>query len=124
MRPRLDFDPLQAVEHLRAADPVLGGVIDRVGPFRLELKPAQNLFEALMRSIVYQQLHGRAAASIHGRVLEVLARHGGATAEALLTASDAELRGAGLSNNKLLAVRDLALKCREKTVPSLKRHSA
>ena len=120
MKARFDFDPIQAVEHLRAGDPALAAVIDRVGPFTLELRPARSLFEAMMRSIIYQQLHGRAAASIHGRVLEVLEKHGGATAEALLPATDAELRAAGLSNNKLLAVRDLALKCREKTVPVLK----
>ena len=95
-------------------------MIDRVGPFALELSPAASLFEALLRSIVYQQLHGKAAATIHGRVLAELAIHGGTTPEALARASDAALRGAGLSGNKLLAVRDLSAKCREGTVPSLK----
>ena len=119
MKPRLQFDPAAAVAHLRARDPALAGLIDRLGPFALELKPAASLFEALLRSIVYQQLHGKAAATIHGRVLAELARHGGTTPDALGQASDAALRGAGLSGNKLLAVRDLALKCREGTVPSL-----
>lgn len=120
MKPRLQFDPEQALAHLRANDTELAALIERVGPFALELKAAQSLFEAMLRSIIYQQLHGKAAASIHARVLAVLERHGGATPEALAAASDAELRGAGLSGNKLLAVRDLALKCREGTVPSLK----
>lgn len=106
--------------HLRASDPVLATLIDRVGPFALELNPAASLFEALLRSIVYQQLHGKAAATIHGRVLAKLARHGGPTPGALARATDAALRGAGLSGNKLLAVRDLSAKCREGTVPSLK----
>jgi DNA-3-methyladenine glycosylase II len=120
MKPKFNFDPVEAVAHLRTSDEVLGAVIDRVGPLALELKPAKSLFEAMMRSIVYQQLHGKAAATIHGRVLVELARHGGENPEALAKASDAALRGAGLSRNKLLALRDLAAKCLEGTVPSLK----
>lgn len=120
MKPQFNFDPAEALIHLRASDERLGKLIDRVGLFTLELKPTKSLFEAMLRSIVYQQLHGKAAASILGRVLDELAQHGGATPEALLTVSDAALRGAGLSANKLLAVRDLALKCREKIVPTLK----
>ncbi len=119
MKPRYGFDPAAALAHLRASDPALAGLIDRIGPFAMEMKAADSLFEAMLRSIVYQQLHGKAAATIHGRVLAELDRHGGPTPEALTKASDAALRGAGLSGNKLLAVRDLSLKCREGTVPSL-----
>jgi DNA-3-methyladenine glycosylase II len=120
MKPKFNFDPVEAVAHLRASDPVLGALIDRVGPLALELKSAHSLFEAMLRSIVYQQLHAKAASTILGRVLVELARHGGAKPEALARASDVALRGAGLSANKLLAVRDLAAKCMEGTVPSLK----
>lgn len=119
MKPRLQFNPAAALAHLRSSDEELAALIDRIGPFALELKPAESLFEALLRSIVYQQLHGKAAATILGRVLVELARHGGTTPEALTKATDAALRGAGLSGNKLRAVRDLAAKCREGTVPSL-----
>jgi DNA-3-methyladenine glycosylase II len=120
MKPKFNYDRVAAVAHLRASDAVLGALIDRVGPLALELKSADSLFEAMLRSIVYQQLHAKAAATILGRVLVELARHGGASPEALARASDAALRGAGLSANKLLAVRDLAAKCLEGTVPSLK----
>ncbi len=120
MKPRFYFDPAEAVAHLRARDEVLAAAMDRVGAFALELKPITSLFEAMLRSIVYQQLHGNAAAAIHGRVIVVLQAHGGATAEALLKAPDAALRGAGLSANKLLAVRALAEKCRDGVVPTLK----
>jgi 3-methyladenine DNA glycosylase/8-oxoguanine DNA glycosylase len=120
MKPKFNFDPVVAVAHLRASDAVLGVLIDRVGPMALEPKRANSLFEAMLRSIVYQQLHAKAAATILGRVLVELARHGGASPEALARVSDAALRGAGLSANKLLAVRDLAAKCMEGTVPSLK----
>lgn len=120
MKPKLQFDPAIALAHLRAGDPALAGLIDRVGPFALELSAAGSLFEAMLRSIVYQQLHGKAAASIHGRVLVELKQHGGPTPAALAKASDAALRGAGLSGNKLLAVRDLSRKCLAGTVPSLR----
>ncbi len=73
-----------------------------------------------MRSIVYQQLHGLAAKSIHSRVLAKLEPHGGATPEAVMKIADAELRSAGLSANKLLAIRDLARKCLDGTVPTLR----
>ncbi|HWZ95323.1 MAG TPA: hypothetical protein VNW30_09030 [Opitutaceae bacterium] len=120
MKPKFNFNPVAAVAHLRASDAVLGALIDRVGPLDLGLKSAHSLFEAMLRSIVYQQLHAKAASTILGRVLVELARHGGAKPEALARVSDAALRGAGLSANKLLALRDLAAKCMEGTVPSLK----
>jgi 3-methyladenine DNA glycosylase/8-oxoguanine DNA glycosylase len=120
MKSGFAFDPVAAVSHLRAADPALDDLIGRVGPFALELHPARSLFEALLRSIVYQQLHGKAAATIHGRVLALLAGHGGVTPESTELASDTALRGAGLSRNKLLAIRDLAAKCRAGIVPTLR----
>jgi len=120
MKPKFNFDPVEAVAHLRTSDAVLGALIDRVGPLALELKSADSLFEAMLRSIVYQQLHAKAASTILGRVLVELARHGGASPEALARVPDAALRGAGLSANKLLALRDLAAKCIEGTVPSMK----
>jgi len=119
MKPKFHYKPAAALTHLRASDPILAALIDRVGPFALEMKPAESLFAAMLRSITSQQLNGKAAATIHGRVLAVLARHGGTAPDALARASDADLRGAGLSRNKLLALRDLAAKCLEGTVPSL-----
>lgn len=115
----LGFDPAVALAHLTDADPALGRLIKEIGPFAMELKAADSLFEAMLRSIVYQQLHGKAAASIHARVLAVLAAHGGTTPAAVARAKDATLRAAGLSQAKLLAIRDLAEKCRAGTVPSL-----
>ncbi|HYC70553.1 MAG TPA: DNA-3-methyladenine glycosylase 2 family protein [Opitutaceae bacterium] len=119
MAPRYEYEPAAAVAHLRQVDPVLGGVIDRVGPFALELQPARTLFQALLRSIVYQQLHGKAAATIHGRVRDVLLPHGGLLPEALAAASDLALRTAGLSRAKLAAVRDLTAKCQDGAIPTL-----
>lgn len=120
MKSRFQYDPADALVHLRAADTELAALIDRVGPFAMEMHAADSLFEALLRSIVYQQLHAKAAGNIHDRVLTELARHGGPTPAALARATDEALRGAGLSRGKLLAVRDLADKCLAGTVPTLK----
>ena len=120
MKPRYYYEPTEAIAHLRGSDPILDAAIERVGKFELELKPIRTLFEALLRSIVYQQLHGAAARAIHGRVEAVLKRQGGVRAEVLLVVPEAELRGAGLSAGKLLAARALAEKCREGVVPSLR----
>lgn len=97
---------------------MLAKVIARVGPCELRAHD-QDTFEALLQSIVYQQLNGKAAATILGRVLKVLG--GKPTPERLMKASDADLRGAGLSGNKLLALRDLAAKCLSGEAPPRKR---
>ena len=118
-RSRYGYQPAEAIAHLSAADPALQALITRVGPFALEMHEAQSLLESMLRSIIYQQLHAKAAAAIHGRVLALLAPNGGITPEAIDRVPDAALRQAGLSANKLLAIRDLAAKCRAGTVPSL-----
>lgn len=94
---------------MKKADPVLGRHIESVGAYGLVPKD-QDTFESLVQSIVYQQLNGKAAATIHGRVLALF---GGKalTPKNLLKIPKAKLRGAGLSENKFLAVRDLAKKC-------------
>lgn len=71
----------------------------------------QDTFESLVQSIVYQQLNGKAAATIHGRVLALFGGEKGLTPRRLLKIPKSKLRGAGLSENKFLAVRDLAEKC-------------
>jgi DNA-3-methyladenine glycosylase II len=119
MKPKFTFDPIAAVAHLCAADPLLAEVIARQGAFTLELRPVKSLFEALMRSIVYQQLHGRAAEAIHGRVVAELLKQGPVAPGTLAKVSDERLRGAGLSASKLRAIRDLAAKCLDGTVPTL-----
>jgi DNA-3-methyladenine glycosylase II len=117
---RFYYDPAEALAHLRSRDPILAAAMDQVGAFTLKPRRAKNIFEALLRSIVYQQLHGKAAAAIHARVLKATARHGPPGPEALAKTSDLELRQAGLSGSKLLAVRDLAAKCLDGTVPTLR----
>src|ERR1700678_3067682 len=66
---KLPFDPDEAVKHLRASDAKLAALIDRAGPFTLRLDHTVSPFDSLLESILYQQLHGKAAATIHRRVL-------------------------------------------------------
>ncbi|HYP77747.1 MAG TPA: methylated-DNA--[protein]-cysteine S-methyltransferase [Polyangiaceae bacterium] len=117
---QLTFDPTLAVQKLSAADPKLARLIQRIGPCRLQLKTTPSIFAALAESIVYQQLHGKAAATIFARVRALFPRARGAlTAAQILGASEAELRGAGLSNAKYLALLDLAERHRNGSLPTL-----
>jgi methylated-DNA-[protein]-cysteine S-methyltransferase len=117
---RLGFDPSVALAHLRSADPTLARLIDAVGPFRMRLDRAPSVFLALAEAIVYQQLTGKAAATIFARVRALFPRaHEGFTPAQLLRVSDEKLRGAGLSRNKLLSLRDLARRAQAGELPSL-----
>ncbi len=119
------FDTAEAVRALSAADPKLAKLIARAGPFTLKLPAQQSPFEALLRSILYQQLHGKAAAAIHAKLLTSfepvcgLGKH--PSAQDVLDCPNEQLRNAGLSGNKALAIRDLAAKTVDGTVPSLAR---
>src|SRR5271154_2280847 len=109
------YDSALAIRALAAADPKLGKLIARAGPFTMRIASAQSPFEALVESIVYQQLNGKAAATIHRRLLEsfgptlgvpsvaVVAQSLGVahpTPQQILDAPNTQLRAAGLSANK------------------------
>src|SRR5579875_1320772 len=119
------YDTEAAIRELASADRKLGQLIERAGPFTLRLPAQQSPFEALLRSILYQQLHGKAAAAIHAKLLASfepvcgLGKH--PSAQHVLDCPNEQLRGAGLSHNKALAIRDLAAKTVDGTVPSLAR---
>jgi 3-methyladenine DNA glycosylase/8-oxoguanine DNA glycosylase len=118
---KLRFDPQAAQTHLRQADSRLAGVIDLAGPFTLRPQKLQSPFEALMRAIVYQQLSGKAAATILGRTRCLFPEECGPTPELLLQMPDEKLRSAGLSRNKAASLKDLAAKTLDGTVPTLAR---
>lgn len=124
------YDASAALAHLSSADPKLAKLISRAGPFTLRLSSTLSPFEALVESIVYQQLHGKAAATIHRRLLEGFAPVCGPAIDGfaihpsprhLLDCPNDQLRAAGLSHNKALALRDLAAKTLDGTVPTLAR---
>ncbi len=115
----LPFEAEAAIAHLRSCDPRLARAIRTAGPFRLELKKTHSVFEALAEAIVYQQLTGKAAATIFGRVREVCSSGRKLTPAGVVKTPDAKLRGAGLSQAKLLALKDLAQKTLARQIPTL-----
>jgi DNA-3-methyladenine glycosylase II len=94
-------------------DPSFGPLVRRVGPVCFPPK-AHDTFSFLVRSVTFQQLAGKAAATIHGRLVAALA--GQVTPDSVLRASEDELRGAGLSRGKLTSIRDLAQKVHDRDV--------
>ncbi len=122
---RPSYNTAEAIGALSAADPRLARLIARAGPFTLKLAGTQSPFEALTESIIYQQLHGKAAAAIHRRLLEGFHPVSGLgihpSPQQLLDCPNEQMRAAGLSHNKTLALRDLAAKTLDGTVPTLAR---
>lgn len=114
------YDPDEAIRHLSSVDATLAKLIERAGPFNLPIRRMHNPFEALARNIIYQQLHGNAAAAIHQRVLALFGKQK-LSPQDILEASEESLRGAGLSGAKLAAIKDLAAKTLDGTVPTLAR---
>jgi DNA-3-methyladenine glycosylase II len=105
-----------ALLHLRQADPVLGGIIDRVGPCRLEARRTGTHYDALVRSIVFQQLSGKAARTIHERFRAIYPRRR-PRPELVLATSDTVLRAAGLSRQKIGYLRDLSARVADRSLP-------
>lgn len=104
----------KAARELATRDAALARWIEVVGPPQIRA-PQDDAFAALTRSIVFQQLAGKAAAAIYGRFVAAL--DDGLTPGAVLAAPEERLRGAGLSHNKLLSLRDLSAKILDGTVP-------
>ena len=97
-----------ALAHLRSADPVLAEIIERVGPYAMQYH--EPTFRALVRSIVFQQLHGKAARTIFERLVEKAG--GEITPDSILKLRPRQMRAVGLSKQKLTYIRDLARKTR------------
>ena len=104
------------VAHLRAVDPVLGGVIDRVGRFGLRPRVEGSHFDAIARAIVYQQLSTKAADTIYRRLQALFGDRAPTPAE-LLAADDGALRSAGVSRQKVGYLRDLADRAHRGALP-------
>lgn len=113
-----DPDWTEAQSHLESACERLGGVIRAVGPCRLRARAGGDLFLALMESIVYQQLTGKVAATIFGRVQALFPEPAGPTPAGVVALEDERLRAAGLSGAKVRAIRDLAAKCLAGNLPT------
>jgi DNA-3-methyladenine glycosylase II len=110
-----------AHRHLAATDPRMAELIAR--SLRYNVKPESSMrpFDALAESIAYQQLSGKAAATIWKRVRALYPRRKYLDPKQVLTTPDEKLRGAGLSRSKVAAVKDLAAKTIDGTVPTTRR---
>lgn len=102
-----------AARILAERDPVIARLVAEAGPPRLS-RPTESHFGTLVRAIVYQQLAGRAAAAIHGRLIASVG--GNVLPEPLLALTDEQMRAVGLSRNKMASLRDLAAKVLDGTV--------
>ena len=96
----------KAILHLKKSDPILADIIARIGPCRLEF--GEPTFHALAESILYQQLNGKAAATIFDRFTALAGDP--LTPLGILKLTDAQMRGVGLSRQKTAYLRDLAEK--------------
>ena len=125
------LDHTAACEHLSRVDKQLARIIAKSGPCRMRKETTTSIFAALLESIIYQQLNGKVAATITSRVKALFPENtqqlrtrrglveGFPTPEQIVAASEELLRSAGLSRNKMLAIRDLAAKTLDGTVPTV-----
>jgi DNA-3-methyladenine glycosylase II len=96
----------KALNHLKKSDPILRAIIERIGPPRMQYGPPE--FHHLAEAIVYQQLHGKAAATIFKRLAALAGEP--LTPQGILKLSDEQLRSVGLSKQKSSYLKDLSLK--------------
>jgi DNA-3-methyladenine glycosylase II len=104
---RKKITPAAAARVLAGQDPVIARLLAETGPPKFG-RPTESHFATLVRAVVYQQLAGRAAAAIHGRLITAVG--GDVQPEPLLALSDEDLRAVGLSRAKVASLRDLAAK--------------
>jgi DNA-3-methyladenine glycosylase II len=107
-----------AIDHLAGTDPRLAALIARVRPFDVVAQPLVRPFDSLAESIAYQQLSGKAAATIFGRVRALYPKRKWLDPKLVLATSNETLRACGLSRSKTAALKDLAAKTLDGTVPS------
>jgi DNA-3-methyladenine glycosylase II len=104
--------------HLRRVDPVMRRLIRRIGPLTLVPKVGRSPFESLVRAIAYQQLHDRAAENILQRFIALFPGRRFPSPDQVLATRPEAIRRAGFSRPKIAALRDLAAKTLDGTVPT------
>ena len=108
----------KAIDHLAKSDPRFAALISQSRRFDVVANKLVRPFDALAESIAYQQLSGKAAATIWGRVRALYGKRKALDPAAVLKTSDAKLRACGLSGSKTAALKDLAAKTLDGTVPT------
>ncbi len=108
---------MEGVRHL-SKDPRFAELIKRVGAPRLSIQRQRSPYEALIRAIAHQQLHGRAAEAILARFDLLFPNDGFPAPEAVMATAESALRGCGFSAGKITAIRDICAKALDGTVPT------
>jgi DNA-3-methyladenine glycosylase II len=108
---------VEGVRHL-SGDARFAALISRIGRPRLDIQRQRSPYEALVRAIAHQQLHGRAAEAILARFSALFPREGFPEPDAVMATADAALRGCGFSGGKIAAIRDICAKTLDGTVPT------
>jgi len=114
----LPFDLAAAVAHLSNCDPCIARLVQEAVAFDPNIDHTQSPYEALLESIAYQSISGKAAATIFARIKALGANGGPPTPEEMLKLKTQALRKAGLSGAKILAMKDLAQKTIDGIVPT------
>jgi DNA-3-methyladenine glycosylase II len=117
--PMLCFDLAEATKHLAERDACLKRLIVETIPFQIDIAAAQSPYEALLESIAYQSISGKAAATIFGRVKALSTTGRAPNPQEMLKLRKPVLRKAGLSGAKIVAMKDLAQKTLDGVVPTL-----
>ena len=112
------FDLATACAHVAKRDRTLARLIREVGPCELQIAAKRSPYEALAESIVYQQLSGKAAASIYAKFCRLFGSSRCPRPERVAEATVEQLRAAGLSRTKAEALRDLARRVLDGTIPT------
>jgi len=107
-----------ALKHLSTIDPVMRQLIREVGPCKLEHEPWRSPFQSLVLAVAHQQLHATAAGNILGRFKKLFPKRRFPKSEDLAKVTDAQLRACGFSFAKIAAIRDIAVKTLDGTIPS------
>ncbi len=115
--PLTSGDIVSAVAHLRAADPVLDQLIERVGACRFSVARRTSPFQSLINAVAHQQLHGAAARAILQRFLALYRASAFPSAAEVAATPDQALRAVGFSRGKIRCIRDLTAKTLEGLVP-------
>jgi len=108
----------KAIQHLRRADPILARLIDATAPCLLQPDHEQSPFEALVEAVCHQQLTGKAAQTILGRVKALHPKRPFPTPKDFLATTDEQLRAAGLSRAKVASIKDISARTLDGTVPT------
>ena len=106
-----------AIRHLRKSDARFDEWIDRIGPLQLPVPPVREPYVALLESVAHQQLAGAAARAIWARVIGLF-ENGVPCPKRLAEMSEAELRSAGLSRSKALAMKDICARVNAGKIPT------